>query len=321
MKKLLFLPMIILLTISGIQCSDNDMTAERREGYIETEGGKVWYCIEGAEKPNVPLIIVHGGPGASHDYLLNLGELANGRPVVFYDQLGCGNSDKTTDTAFFNIDYYTSELNQLINELGFKSFHLLGQSWGGYLCVNYLLRFPSDKVKSLTLSAPLLSTSQWIADQQYWISQLPQSAQNTIAVCESNQDYTSPAYLDAMTLFYEKHLCRISPMPENLEKTFQKMNIQIYNHMWGPSEFTVTGSLLNAGLTDELDELKVPCLLSCGEFDEARPETMKTFMRRISGSRLIILENASHSHHIEKERQYLTALREFLYANDRYSSY
>ncbi|HQQ11949.1 MAG TPA: hypothetical protein PK855_02240, partial [Bacteroidales bacterium] len=85
--------MIILLTISGIQCSDNDMTAERREGFVETEGGKVWYCIEGAEKPNVPLIIVHGGPGASHDYLLNLGELANGRPVVFYDQLGCGNSD------------------------------------------------------------------------------------------------------------------------------------------------------------------------------------------------------------------------------------
>lgn len=283
-----------------------------REGMIAVEGGKVWYKITGADRSGIPLLVLHGGPGAPHDYLENLGALADERPVIFYDQLGCGNSERQDDSSLWTIERFVDEVEQVRIALNLKEFHLLGQSWGGFLATSYLLKYGSERVTSLVLSAPLLSSESWLNDQRYWISILPQSVQDTISKYEENGDYSATSYQEAVQQFYVQHLCRLDPWPESLNLTFQKMGADVYSYMWGPSEFTITGTLKDADLTDQLYKIDVPCLITCGEFDEARPSTMEFFKSLIPGSDLKVFEDASHSHHLEKSEEYLSCVRNFL---------
>lgn len=306
--------MMTLAILTGCQ-SDQPFANVPKEGFVAVEGGKIWYRIAGKESSGIPLLIVHGGPGATHDYLLNLETLSNERPVIFYDQLGCGNADHPADTSLWNAERFVSELHSLVEFLQLKNFHLLGQSWGGYLAVDYIRTYGNAKVSSLILSAPLINTSDWIEDQQVWIEQLPEGMKDTIQKYETLADYAAPAYQEAMGIFYSRHLCRLEPWPELLIQAFAKMNAEQYYHMWGPSEFTVTGNLKNADLTTTLQQLKIPCLLTCGEFDEAAPSRMQQYQSLMTNCRLEVFTDASHSHHLEAEEAYLIKVRAFLNEN------
>lgn len=303
---------VILLSISTACHTDQMAQPNIKEGYATVAGGKIWYKVFGANKPKTPLIVIHGGPGATHDYLLVLAALADERPVVFYDQLGCGNSPAPNDTSLYNVTRYASELNELIAHLGYQQVHLLGQSWGGYLATQFALNHNSTSIRSLVLSAPLLSTRLWQSDQDQWVAQLPQATQDTIAKYEALGDYSAPAYQDAMMEFYNLHLCRRDPWPESLLLTFQKMNTFIYNYMWGPSEFRATGTLKNADLTGQLNQITLPCLITCGRFDEAMPQTMMTIANTMPDAEVRVFEDAAHSHHLEQTELYLAAVRSFL---------
>jgi len=315
MNKILHVnSLIIVLTLIMCACQSKDESLKlpAGEGFLNVTGGKIWYKVVGADKAGIPLLVVHGGPGAPHDYLSNLEILANERPVIFYDQLGCGNSDRPSDISLWTVARFTDELEQLRIALNLNEIHLLGQSWGGYLTTNYISRYGSVQIKSLTLSAPLLNSVRWANDQRIWISQLPQNVQDTINKYEASGDFSSASYQEAVMIFYQKHVCRLNPWPEALNLTFQKMGLEVYNHMWGPSEFTLTGCLQSADLTPVLSTIGIPCLLTCGEFDEARPETMQSFKELIPNARLKIFEGASHSHHLENQEEYLQTLRSFL---------
>lgn len=303
---------IILIMTAGCNYHKEDALPPVKEGMIAVEGGNIWYRMAGADKPGIPIIIVHGGPGVPHDYLVNLEALSFDRPVVFYDQLGCGNSDKPQDTSLWQVDRFVEELELLRKALKIETFNLLGQSWGGYLATSYFLKHGSGRVKSLILSAPLLNSARWSEDQRNWILQLPQDVQDTIEKYEANGDYASPSYQEAMMIFYSKHVCRLDPWPEAMNNAFQKMNAEVYNYMWGPSEFTLTGILKNADLTDRLHQINVPCLITCGEFDEATPASMAYFAGLIPGGELQVFQGASHAHHLEKEVEYLNRINTFL---------
>jgi proline iminopeptidase len=283
-----------------------------QESFVTVEGGRIWYKIYGQNASGTPLLVVHGGPGAAHNYLLSLEALADERPVIFYDQLGCGQSDKPQDTALWQTDRFVRELHSLVSALRLEKFHLLGQSWGGFLAGSYLNQYGDDRVLSLTLSAPLISTSDWIADQQYWIDQLPGGLNDSIRKYESLGDYAAPAYQEAMGVFYSRHLCRLDPWPELVTKTFEQMNAGQYNYMWGPSEFTATGNLKDADLKAFLPDVKLPCLITCGEYDEARPERMQQYQAMMPNCRLEVFEGASHMHHLEAEEAFNQRLSEFL---------
>lgn len=278
-------------------------TENMEEGFISVTGGKVWYKIVGKNKSEIPLLILHGGPGASHTYLEPLEKLADKRPVVFYDQLGCGNSERPADTSLWTIDRFVEELQQVRNSLGLDQVHLLGQSWGSSLAAEYILTKKPEGVKSVILSGALLSTSSWIADQQIYIEQLPEKTRNAILQCEKTGEYNSPEYQNAMMEFYQLHVYRLESWPECLNRAFSELNFAQYEYMWGPSEFTVTGSLKNYERVDQLYKIDLPVLFTCGEFDEATPATTRYYQENLPGSRLHIFEDASHEHHLEKTKK------------------
>ncbi len=287
------------------------------EGFIPVPGGKVWFKIVGKEKTGIPVLILHGGPGASHDYLEPLAKLADERPVIFYDQLDCGRSGKPGDESLWTIEHFTEELHQVIQALGLTRVHLLGQSWGTALAIEYLLTKKQNVVKSLVLSGPLLSSSRWIEDQKAWIRELPQETRDVINSCEKAKEYSSSEYMNAMTEYYRLHVCRLDPWPDCLDRSFDKVNLAMYKMMWGPSEFTVTGILKNYERVERLQEIHKPVLFTCGRYDEATPETTQYYRDHLPGSELCIFEDASHEHHLEKPQEYLETVRAFFRNNDR----
>lgn len=281
------------------------------EGMIAVSGGRVWYRVAGGNAPGIPLLVVHGGPGAPHDYLENLAALADERPVVFYDQLGCGRSDRPDDPSLWRMERFVAELAEVRQALGLSRVNLLGQSWGAMLAVEHLLSGASG-VERLVLSAPLLSSPLWMADQRALLKSMPPEVQEAVTAAESEGNFDTSAYQDAMTAYYQRHLCQLDPWPDCLQRTFEGLSMQVYLTMWGPSEFTCTGSLQQADLTQRLSEIPVPTLFTCGSHDEARPETVARFRDLVPGSHLVILGHASHEHHLEQADEYLSAVRNFL---------
>jgi proline-specific peptidase len=282
------------------------------EGTVPVAGGKVWYRIVGQERPGLPLLVLHGGPGAPHDYLEPLTALADKRPVIFYDQLGCGNSDRPDDPSLWNTARFVEELAVVQEALGLEKFHILGQSWGTMLAVEYMLAKKPAGVCSLVLSGPFLSAGRWIADQRAYLAGLPAGIQASVAKAEAAGDYESADYQQAMQEYYRRYVCRLDPWPEVMNRTFAKMGLPVYLSMWGPSEFTCTGSLKDRDLTGRLREIAVPVLFTCGRFDEATPAATETYHRALPGSEMVVFEDASHNHHLEKPAEFLAAVGDFL---------
>jgi proline iminopeptidase len=169
-----------------------------------------------------------------------------------------------------------------------------------------------DGVESLILSAPLLDANRWVADQRTNLAAFPEETQEVVREAESTGNFDSPEYQEAMAAYYSRHVCRLSPWPECLNRTFEKISLPVYMQMWGPSEFTCTGSLRTFNVTDRLSEITVPVLFTCGEHDEAPPATMMYFQGMVPGSELKVFEGASHEHHLEEADAYLAAVREFM---------
>ena len=287
-------------------------TENVREGYIKVTGGKVWYKIAGANKDKTPVITLHGGPAASHYYLSPLEALSDERPIIFYDQLGCGLSDKPNDKSLWTIEHFIEELSQIRAALGLKKVHILGHSWGTMLAIDYLLRLSPKGIISFVLSGPCLSTKMWGLDQKKYLLELPRQMQEIILKTEKAGNFSSKEYQDAMTYYYKLHLCRLDPWPDCLSKAFDAMNYEIYKYMWGPSEFTMTGTLKNYDRINDLYKVKTPTLFTCGEFDEVTPETADYYHKKIPQSEIFVFKNASHNHHLEKTKEYLKVVGNFL---------
>ncbi len=284
------------------------------EGMLEVEGGSIWYRTTGAG--GAPLVCLHGGPGATHDYLENLRCLSDDRMVVQYDQLGSGRSDRPRDRSLWTAERFVEELDQLVRHLGLERFHLLGQSWGCMLAVRYAHDRGHERLASLILSAPYLSSPLWDRDQRRHVAGLPEEARNAILDCEARGDYASADYVRAMDVFYRRHVCRMKAWPDSLNRSMQGMGLEVYNSMWGPSEFTLTGSLRDADATPLLASISIPVLYTCGEFDEATPETTMRYAELTPNSRVISFKGASHMHHLESEDEYMSAVRGFLLENE-----
>ncbi|WP_232285979.1 proline iminopeptidase-family hydrolase [Solidesulfovibrio carbinoliphilus] len=280
--------------------------------FVDVPGGRVYCRTVGHGAPGLPLLVLHGGPGVPHDYLEPLEALADERPVVFYDQLGCGLSDRPDDPALFTVSRFVAELDAVRRALKLSRLHLLGQSWGTMLAVDYLLEKGQAGVAGLVLSGPCLSARQFAADQREHLAQMPEDVRLAIAAAEATADFASPAYEAAVTAFYARHVCRLDPWPECLTRAIEKMGHPVYARMWGPSEFTVTGCLAGYDRTGDLGGLRLPALFTCGRFDEATPATTALYRSLLPGARLRVFEDASHEHHLERPGDYLETVAAFL---------
>jgi len=293
-----------------------DTAVSIKEGFVSFRGYKVWYGIVGEreELGKLPLLCLHGGPGVTHDCLEPLGAIANtGRRVIFYDQLGSGNSDHPHKPEMWTVELFVEEVGVVRRAIGLEQVHLFGHSWGGMLAMEYALTQPPS-LNSLILADTPASISQWIAEANRLRSELPPEVQQTLLKHEEAGTTDDPAYQEAMLIFYRRHLCRLDPWPDCLKRTYDKLmqDPEVYYTMWGPSEFHATGTLKNWNIVDRLSEIRVPTLLLSGRYDEATPAVVETIHRGIQGSKWIIFENSSHMPHLEEPERYLAVLTDFL---------
>src|SRR5579859_5709198 len=287
-----------------------DQTGMDRTGYISVEGGNVWYKIAGAGKPAVSLLTLHGGPGYPHDYLEPLEQLADERPVIFYDQLGCGESDRPNDRALWRVDRFVRELAQVRQALGLERMHLFGHSWGAMLAVDYLLSGAS--AASLILASPALSIPRWMEDAARLRKTLPCDVQATLQHHEAAGTTETLRYRDATMQYYHRYLCRLDPWPEPMNRSHEASSGAVYREMWGPSEFYATGNLINYDRTGRLSEVAAPTLYTCGRYDEATPEATGWYRSLTPTAELLVFERSAHMPHLEEPHAYLAALRDFL---------
>jgi len=280
------------------------------EGYVDVTGGRVWYRIEGSG-PGAPLLLLHGGPGASSGYFQSLAALGNDRPVIFYDQLGGGRSDRPDDLSLWRTERFVEELGQVREALGLDPVHILGHSWGTMLAVDYMLTEP-EGVESLILASPAISTPRWVEDAAKQLAEMPPETQEILARNAAAGTTDSEEYLAATMEFYKLHLLRLDPWPPELEAVMNDLNMDVYGTMWGPSEFHATGTLKDYDRTGRLGEISVPTLFTAGRYDEATPETTAWYQSLVPGAQLEIIEDASHMTMIEQPERYVQVVRDFL---------
>ncbi len=279
---------------------------KRQEGFIDVKGGKVWYEVVGNKK-DTPLLVLHGGPGYPHDSLQNLEELAKNRPVIFYDQLGCGNSARPSDQSLWTVERFVDELQTIIKTLKLNKYHILGHSWGAGLGTAFALTKPKGLV-SLIFSSPYISTPQWEKDAKRLLKEMPKLMQKVL----EKGDLDSEEYKKASTEFYYRFIYRMREFPTGVLKAEHKFNSEIYNLMWGPAEFKASGTLKNFDLIPKLSQIKVPALLLCGRFDEATPESTAYFQKLIPNSQMEVFEKSAHFPMWNEKEKYLKTIREFL---------
>jgi L-proline amide hydrolase len=287
-----------------------------KEGFITFRDYKVWYRIVGEhELPGKhPLLCLHGGPGATHDYLEPLEAMADtGRRVIFYDQLGAGNSDHPHNPSLWRVGLFVEELSVVREALGLNRLHILGQSWGGMLGMEYALTQPAGLVSLVVADSPA-SMLQWVAEANRLRTELPPEVQETLLRHEADGTTNDPAYQEAMLVFYRRHVCRLNPWPACVERAFKKLEEEpeVYNTMNGPSEFHVIGLLKDWNIVDRLGEIHVPTLVLSGRYDEATPLIAETVHRGILGSEWVLFENSSHMPHVEEPDRFLQVLTSFL---------
>jgi len=285
------------------------------EGYINVTGGKVWYKIVGSGD-KTPLLLLHGGPGVPSYYLNTMAALGDERPVIFIDQLGCGRSDRITDTTLMTIPAYLKELKEIHDTLGLKDYYIFGHSWGTIYAVEYYFAHP-EGIKGLILSGPALDIHRWSKDADTLIATLPDSIQKTIRVNEKNGTFDSPEYQAAVDYYYKLYLARKQPWSSNIDSAFSQAGMNVYLHMDGPSEFTLSGNLKDYDATGKLGNIKVPTLFIGGEYDEARPETVRYYASLVPGAKVAIIPNAGHLSMEDNPEANNKAIRDFLHSIEK----
>lgn len=283
-------------------------------GKLSITGGDIFYKKVSADRTKymTPLLIVHGGPGASHHYLNSLDELANDHPVILYDQLGCGNSDHPQDKTLWTISRFVEEISKIREHLNLNEIHLFGHSWGGSLAIEYALQNPHG-LKSIILASPLLSMRRWVEDSHTLVNQLATKDKETILHYEKLEEFSHPDYLATRMAYAKQFVCRLNPWPETLTYTLEHTNIEIYNDFWGTKgPRHPCGKYMTFERLDDLSKINISTLITCGKYDSARPATMQMAQKKMPHAELLVFQKSAHMPHLEETNEYLKCLKEFI---------
>ncbi|KUJ12524.1 proline-specific peptidase [Mollisia scopiformis] len=285
---------------------------------------KTWYKVFGDLKTSTqtPLIVLHGGPGACHDYLLPLTDLAPFIPLIFYDQIGNGRSthlpEKVGDEAFWTVDLFQNELDNLVSHLGLRDrpIDVFGHSWGGMLTAVWAAT-PSRaaNLRRLVISSSLASMDVWRIGITALTEKLPEDVQEVLRRAKETKDFKSPEYEAAVEVFYKRHLSLARPWPsEEVQAALGWFaeDSTTYSTMYGASELEISGSLRDWSSIPVLGKIKAPTLLLNGTEDEAQDVAMQPFFDHIKKVKWITLENAAHFAHVDQRERFMKHLKDFL---------
>ena len=293
-----------------------------RTGTVDFRGWQTWYRVTGdLDAGKTPLVVLHGGPGAAHNYTLSIaGIAAQGRAVIHYDQLGIGNSTHLPERGadFWTVQLFLDELDNLLGTLGIAGrYHVLGQSWGGMLAAEHAVRRPAG-LRGLVIANSPASMHLWLSEAGRLRSELPAEVQQTLLAHEADGTTDDPAYKAAEDVFNARHVCRIVPNPPEVAETFALIDADptVYHTMNGPNEFHVIGTLKDWSVIDRLDRITAPTLLVSGRYDEATEAAVQPYAENIPDVRWTIFEESSHMPHVEEEQSYLRLVGGFLDDND-----
>jgi len=240
--------------------------------------------------------VLHGGPGGCHDPLEGLGALAEqGRRVVLYDQLGSGESSRPNDASLWTVGTFIEQLQSVRDGLGLGELHLFGSSWGGMLALEYAFTKPPG-LKSVILNSTPTSAPRWAEEAQRLLGNLPPGLDEK----EVEEE------------FKRRHIIRLDPEPESLARARAKFGTQVYETMWGPNEYTATGTLKDWDVIDRLGEIDVPTLITSGRYDECTPTLVEPLQAGVADSEWVLFEDSAHMAYLEEPERYLQVVRAFL---------
>ncbi len=284
----------------------------RSEGRLRVHSYNLYWRSVGDGGTRGTVLMLHGGPGMCHDYLLPFEDLASaGYRVLFYDQLGCGRSERAQDPGEYSIDRDVEDLEELRRTLDLGPVHLIGSSYGGLLAIAYALAH-AEGMRSLVSVSGLADVPLAVREMARLVRALPAPAARAIADGEARGQYDSPAYCAAVGEFYRRHLCRLDPWPAEVTYTLEHVSVPKYGRMNGPNEFTIVGTIRDWTVTDRLGEIRVPTLVTVGKYDEVTPVVAGSIHRGIPGSELRLFSESSHLAFWEERSRYFDVLRDFL---------
>jgi proline iminopeptidase len=305
--------LVIVAAVGLAACTSHELPDE---GFVDVPGGRVAFRVVG-KGDGVPVLMIHGGPGGtSCTYPSTTGGIAASRPVVMYDQLGSGNSDRMLDMKRdATLDRSVAEVVAIREQLGLEEVHLVGHSWGTAVALEYLLTSRPTGVRSVTFVGPFFSTTRWIRDANGLVESLPNDAQQAIRSAKASGNYDTPEFVAANSLFSAQFLSR-APAVQGRFPACESMaigfNEELYEYMWGPSEFVSTGTLRDYDRVTRLSELNLPTLFLVGEYDEARPATARQFQELVPGSIVRVIPGAAHAVNVDATQGFNEAIAEFL---------
>lgn len=293
---------------------------EIREGYMPFLEYKTYYRVVGKNTGNKkPLVLLHGGPGSTHNYFEVLDRIAeeDGRQLVMYDQIGCGNSYVENRPDLWNSKVWIEELIELRKHLGLDEIHLLGQSWGGMQTLEYVCNYKPEGLKSIILSSTLPASWLWAEEAQRMIAQMPQDMQDAIKKATESGDYSSPEYQAAEAEYMRQHCAGevTENDPECLRRP-KKAGRESYVVGWGPNEFTPLGTLKDYDVIDQLGDIKEPALIINGGNDLCTPYVAKFMYDRIPNSEWKLFRTCRHMCFVEDNDHYVEVLKKWMNKND-----
>ena len=281
------------------------------EGYVKILGFNLFYRTYGRPTKGTVLCL-HGGPGATHDYLLSLEDLAQfGYRVVLIDQLGCGKSDRPRGTGLYTIAHNVEEVEGVRRALRLGTVHLMGSSYGGALAIATALKYQRN-LRSLIVTGGLASVPLTVREMGRLVNRLPPKVRATIGKYEALKDYRNPKYLAAVDVFYRRYVCRLPVWPREVTYSFEHLSGPVYFTMNGPNEFTIIGTIKDWDVTDQLPRIHIPTLVTVGRYDEVTPRVAESIHRGIKGSKLVRFEKSAHLAMWEERSHYIEVLRDFL---------
>ncbi len=283
---------------------------EESQGFVRVLGYRMFYRSFGTPTKGTVLCL-HGGPGASHEYLLPLADLAQfGYRVVLFDQLGCGRSQRPRGTKLYTVAHNVEEVEGIRKALKLGRVHLFGSSYGGALVLATALKYQRN-LRSLVVASGLASTPLTVREMWRLIDQMPPALRHIIHTYSEKGDFQNPRYLKAVDAFYRTHLCRLPIWPHEVVQTLENTGL-VYQVMNGPNEFTITGVIADWDVTDQLPRIRLPTLVTVGKYDEVTPTVARAIQRGIRGSKLVQFNESSHLAFWEQRPLYIEVVRDFL---------